>query len=202
MSTGRCASTSSDCVSTGSPVCVVHSRRRSWGPSCSSKRATSATRRAHRSATGRSTRASDTRSSPVPAGRGSGTSASAAKAHRLQLPHLYDDVNSVGGNIGLQGASRPSVGLPRRAARSCARHWPRTESATCRSVWTSPRRRCSLRWPKPASRSATAQQVMMDAREIKSQDEITLLTQACAMVDGLYHESSSSSSPACARATW
>ena len=33
-----------------------------------------------------------------------------------------------------------------------------------------------------------AQQVMMDAREIKSQDEIMLLTQACAMVDGLYHD--------------
>ena len=32
------------------------------------------------------------------------------------------------------------------------------------------------------------QQVMADAREIKSQDEIVLLTQACAMVDGVYQD--------------
>ena len=36
---------------------------------------------------------------------------SAAKAHRLQLPHLYDETNSVGGNTGLQGAIHPRVGL-------------------------------------------------------------------------------------------
>ena len=32
-----------------------------------------------------------------------------------------------------------------------------------------------------------AQQVMLDAREIKSIDEIVLLNQAAAMVDGVYH---------------
>jgi Xaa-Pro dipeptidase len=32
------------------------------------------------------------------------------------------------------------------------------------------------------------QQVMADAREIKSQDELILLTQACAMVDGVYQD--------------
>ena len=32
------------------------------------------------------------------------------------------------------------------------------------------------------------QQVMADAREIKSPDEIMLLTQACAMVDGVYQD--------------
>ena len=32
------------------------------------------------------------------------------------------------------------------------------------------------------------QQVMLDAREVKSQDEITLLNIACAMVDGVYHD--------------
>ncbi len=34
---------------------------------------------------------------------------SAAKAHRLQLPQLYDVTNSVGGNTGLQGAISPAV---------------------------------------------------------------------------------------------
>jgi Xaa-Pro dipeptidase len=41
---------------------------------------------------------------------------SAAKAHRLQLPQLYDKTNSIGGNTGLQGAISPVVGLQRRAA--------------------------------------------------------------------------------------
>ncbi|MDX1448111.1 MAG: aminopeptidase P family N-terminal domain-containing protein, partial [Acidimicrobiia bacterium] len=41
---------------------------------------------------------------------------SAAKAHRLQLPHLYDASNSVGGNTGLQGAIGPGAGLHARAA--------------------------------------------------------------------------------------
>ena len=40
---------------------------------------------------------------------------SAAKAHRRQLPHLYDETNSVGGNTGLQGAIHPRVGLQERA---------------------------------------------------------------------------------------
>ena len=33
-----------------------------------------------------------------------------------------------------------------------------------------------------------AQQAMLDAREIKSADEIMLLTQAAAMVDGVYQD--------------
>ena len=42
---------------------------------------------------------------------------SAAKAHRLQLPDLYDTENSVGGNTGLQGAIGPETGLHARAVR-------------------------------------------------------------------------------------
>ena len=42
---------------------------------------------------------------------------SAAKAHRLQLPHMYDTENSVGGNTGLQGAIGPETGLHARAVR-------------------------------------------------------------------------------------
>jgi Xaa-Pro aminopeptidase len=37
-------------------------------------------------------------------------------------------------------------------------------------------------------RVVDAQQLMLDARQIKSQDEITLLTQAAAMVDGVYQD--------------
>ncbi len=42
---------------------------------------------------------------------------SAAKAHRLQLPHMYDTENSIGGNTGLQGAIGPETGLHSRAVR-------------------------------------------------------------------------------------
>ena len=45
------------------------------------------------------------------------------------------------------------------------------------------------------------QQVMLDAREVKSIDEIMLLNTACAMVDGAYQLSPSSSSRASARAS-
>ena len=47
---------------------------------------------------------------------------SAAKAHRLQLPHMYDTENSVGGNTGLQGAIGPETGLHARAVREIKQH--------------------------------------------------------------------------------
>jgi Xaa-Pro aminopeptidase len=113
---------------------------------------------------------------------------SAAKAHRLQLPHLYDETNSVGGNTGLQGAIHPRVGLQKRAAdeiRSLMAEdgfgdmplgvdWAET------SIF--------LELMQAGIDVRDGQQVMADAREIKSADEIMLLTQACAMVDGVYQD--------------
>jgi Xaa-Pro aminopeptidase len=113
---------------------------------------------------------------------------SAAKAHRLQLPHLYDQTNSVGGNTGLQGAIAPVVGLQRRAAeelRSVLQEegigdMPLGVDVAETSVF--------LELQRTGIDVRDGQQVMMRAREIKSQDEITLLTQACAMVDGVYQD--------------
>jgi Xaa-Pro aminopeptidase len=111
---------------------------------------------------------------------------SAAKAHRRQLPHMYDETNAVGGNTGLQGAIHPRVGLPARAAqeiRSIMREdgvgdMPLGVDVAETSIF--------LELQRAGIDVRDGQQAMADARETKSQDELILLTQACAMVDGVY----------------
>ncbi len=113
---------------------------------------------------------------------------SAAKAHRLQLPQWYDETTSIGGNTGLQGAISPIVGLQRRAAeeiRSVLREdgvgdMPLGVDLAETTVF--------LELQRAGIDVRDGQQVMMLAREIKSPDELTLLTQACAMVDGVYQD--------------
>jgi Xaa-Pro aminopeptidase len=112
---------------------------------------------------------------------------SAAKAHRLQLPHMYDTENSIGGNTGLQGAIGPETGLHAgRCARSRVRWRTKVSPGEARRR---PRRDGGV--PRAAGRGldiVDGQQAMMRAREIKNPDEIMLLTQACAMVDGVYQD--------------
>ncbi len=113
---------------------------------------------------------------------------SAAKAHRRQLPHLFDESNSVGGNTGLQGAIHPRVGLQERAvaeiksilASDGVGDMPLGVDVAETSVF--------LELQKAGVDVRDGQQIMADAREIKSPDEIMLLTQACAMVDGVYQD--------------
>jgi Xaa-Pro aminopeptidase len=113
---------------------------------------------------------------------------SAAKAHRLQLPHVYDETNSIGGNTGLQGAIHPRVGLQARAAQEIRSimaeegvgDMPLGVDVAETSVF--------LELANAGIEVRDGQQVMADAREIKSPDEIMLLTQACAMVDGVYQD--------------
>ncbi|MGH2678968.1 MAG: M24 family metallopeptidase [Actinomycetota bacterium] len=113
---------------------------------------------------------------------------SAAKAHRLQLPHLFDETNSVGGNTGLQGAIHPRVGLQARAAQEIRSilaeegvgDMPLGVDVAETSVF--------LELANAGVEVRDGQQVMADAREIKSPDELMLLSQACAMVDGVYQD--------------
>ena len=112
---------------------------------------------------------------------------SAAKAHRLQQPWMNPE-NSIGGNSGLQGAIAPTSGLQTRAAVEIASvlaeegvgNMPLGVDMAETSVF--------LALQSAGITVSDGQQVMMLAREIKNEDEIMLLTQACAMVDGVYQD--------------
>ena len=112
---------------------------------------------------------------------------SAAKAHRLQHPTMRPE-QSIGGNTGLQGAIGPLTGLPRAAAEEIAsilREEGVAEEELGLDMAETP---VFLELQKAGVNVADGQQAMLTAREIKNQDEIMLLTQACAMVDGVYQD--------------
>jgi Xaa-Pro aminopeptidase len=113
---------------------------------------------------------------------------SAAKAHRLQLPSMYDTENSRGGNTGLQGAIGPEAGLHHRAADEIAAVL-RDEGLDGEPVGVDmAETSVFLALQKAGLDVVDGQHTMMVAREIKNPDEITLLTQAAAMVDGVYQD--------------
>jgi Xaa-Pro dipeptidase len=115
--------------------------------------------------------------------RTSGTSA--AKHHRLNCPWLRTE-NIHAGMIGLRGAVAPDAGLFTRAAQEIAAIL-RAEGAADMPIGVD-----IVEPPMVAALEAEgltvrdAQQVMLNAREVKSIDEIILLNTACAMVDGAY----------------
>lgn len=113
---------------------------------------------------------------------------SAAKAHRLQLPHLYDTENSVGGNTGLQGAIGPETGLHDRAVHEIKGALEEAGVVEEKLGVDLAETAVFLALQGAGLRVVDGQQAMMRAREIKSEDEIVLLTQACAMVDGVYQD--------------
>lgn len=112
---------------------------------------------------------------------------SAAKAHRLQHPSMDPD-HSIGGNTGLQGAIAPTSGLQKDAAEEIASILREEGVADMPLGVDMAETTVFLALHDAGINVADGQQVMMLAREIKSQDEIMLLTQACAMVDGVYQD--------------
>jgi Xaa-Pro aminopeptidase len=110
---------------------------------------------------------------------------SAAKHHRLSCPWLPPE-NIRGGMIGLRGAVAPEAGLFAGAAREIAEIL-RAEGVADMPIGidiVEPPMLAALQDEGVAVRDG--QQTMLDAREVKSQDEIMLLNTACAMVDGAY----------------
>ncbi|MGH7013692.1 MAG: M24 family metallopeptidase [Stellaceae bacterium] len=110
---------------------------------------------------------------------------SAAKHHRLYAPWLKPH-NCHAGMLGLRGAVAPKIGLMRKAAEEIksilVEHGVANEPVGVDVV--EPAMLFELQ--AVGLKTVDGQQVMLDAREIKSNDEITLLNMSAAIVDGCY----------------
>ncbi|MEA2654863.1 MAG: Xaa-Pro dipeptidase [Chloroflexota bacterium] len=110
---------------------------------------------------------------------------SAAKVHRLHAPWLRPE-NSRAGMTGLRGSVAPEAGLSDDLARIVS------DIMREQGVAGEPLGVDIAELPmifalqKSGLKVVDGQQAMLDARQIKSKDEIMLLTMAAAMVDGTY----------------
>jgi len=112
---------------------------------------------------------------------------SAARHHKIYCPWLEED-HVRAGNPGMRGAIGPKVGLFEAAAKEIK------DILVQEGVAGMP---LGLDLCEPGMLFALqkqgvvvrdGQQTMLEAREVKSHDEITLLNTACAMVDGVYQD--------------
>src|SRR5438067_6606258 len=112
---------------------------------------------------------------------------SAARHHKLYAPWLPQN-HCLAGNVGLRGAIHPRVGLFEEAAREIK------DILVQEGVADMPLGIDVVEPPflfalqKLGIEVRDGQQVMLDAREIKSHDEITLLNMAASMGDGVYQD--------------
>jgi Xaa-Pro dipeptidase len=112
---------------------------------------------------------------------------SAASHHRLHMPWLSEGCVHAG-MLGLRGAVPPDAGLMKKAAQEIK------AIMTEHGVADMPLGVDIIEPPLFYELQALglevrdAQQTMLNAREIKNIDEIVLLNQAAAMVDGVYHQ--------------
>ncbi|MBR23541.1 MAG: aminopeptidase [Rubrivirga sp.] len=119
---------------------------------------------------------------------------SAAKNHRLHSPWLKPE-QSNGGNNGLQGAISPTSGLPQGTAQQIASILTE-EGVAGMPIGVDVIEMPMLRELEAAGIAVNdGQQVMLNARQIKNKDEILLLSQAAAMVDGVYQDISEALKP-------
>jgi Xaa-Pro dipeptidase len=113
---------------------------------------------------------------------------SAAKAHRLQAPTCTAPRTRSAASTGLQGAIGPETGLPRARVREIKGALEDAGVAAEKLGVDLAETSVFLALQAAGLNVVDGQQAMMRAREIKSEDEIVLLTQACAMVDGVYQD--------------
>jgi Xaa-Pro dipeptidase len=112
---------------------------------------------------------------------------SAAKHHRLYAPWLDPD-NSRAGMLGLRGSVAPEAGLFTRAVSELRAILDEHGVAGMPVGVDIAELPMVLELQRQGIQIADAQQVMLDARQIKSRDEIMLLSTAAAMVDGVYDD--------------
>jgi Xaa-Pro aminopeptidase len=110
---------------------------------------------------------------------------SAAKHHRLFCPWLEPE-NCRAGMLGLRGAIAPAAGLMESAVREIKGMLTDVGLADQPVGVDIVEPPFLFEMQRQGLRVVDAQQPMLDARQIKSADEIMLLTQAAAMVDGVY----------------
>jgi Xaa-Pro dipeptidase len=112
---------------------------------------------------------------------------SAARHHRLYSPWLQPE-NCHAGMLGLRGAIAPSAGLMESAVRQIKQLLTDAGVADAPVGVDIVEPAFLFEMQRQGLQVVDAQQLMLDARVIKSPDEITLLTQAAAMVDGVYQD--------------
>jgi Xaa-Pro dipeptidase len=112
---------------------------------------------------------------------------SAARHHRLYSPWLPED-SCRAGMLGLRGAIAPSAGLMESAVREIKGLLEDAGVADAPVGVDIVEPPFLFEMQRQGLTVVDAQQLMLDAREIKSSDEIMLLTQAAAMVDGVYQD--------------
>jgi Xaa-Pro dipeptidase len=111
---------------------------------------------------------------------------SAAVHHKLYTPWLAPE-NCKAGLIGLRGTVNPAFGLMKRHAEEIASLLKEAGVADMPIGVDIIEPPMMFELEKAGLKVHDGQQVMLEAREIKSMDEIALLNRAAAMVDGAYH---------------
>ena len=112
---------------------------------------------------------------------------SAARHHRLHSPWL-DPKDCHAGMLGLRGAIAPTAGLMESAVRQIKGMLQDAGVADQPVGVDIVEPPFLFEMQRQGLRVVDAQQLMLDARQIKSGDEIMLLNQAAAMVDGVYQD--------------
>jgi Xaa-Pro dipeptidase len=112
---------------------------------------------------------------------------SAARHHRLYSPWL-DPANCHAGMLGLRGAIAPTVGLMESAVRQIKGLLVDAGMADSPVGVDIVEPAFLFEMQRQGLTVVDAQQFMLDARVIKNPDEIMLLNQAAAMVDGVYQD--------------